>query len=86
MNDHGLGLQYTVNTRCRYLRGSLLSNKTFLLGQEMKITIKKQGRQVIISVIDNNFREYALVKTEQELVDVLENDEDKDRFCKLERN
>ena len=31
-------------------------------------------------MIDNNFREYALVKTEQELVDVLENDEDKDRF------
>ena len=36
-------------------------------------------------MIDNNFREYALVKTEQDLVDVLENDEDKDQFCKLER-
>ena len=86
VGDHGLGLQYTVEHPLSLPTGKLLSNKTFLLGQEMKITIRKtKERQVVISVIDNNFREYALVKTEQDLVDVLENDEDKDRFCKLER-
>ena len=86
VSDHGLGLQYTGEHPLSLPTGKLLSNKTFLLGQEMKISIKKtKERQVIISVIDNNFREYALVKTEQDLVDVLENDEDKDRFCKLER-
>ena len=86
VSDHALGLQYTVEHPLSLPTGKLLSNKTFLLGQEMKITIRKtKERQVVISVIDNNFREYALVKTEQDLVDVLENDEDKDQFCKLER-
>ena len=60
VSDHALGLQYTVEDPLSLPTGKLLSNKTFLLGQEMKITIRKtKERQVLISVIDNNFREYA---------------------------
>jgi tetratricopeptide (TPR) repeat protein len=82
----GRSLQYTEEHPLSLPTGKLLSSKTFLLAQEMKITIRKtKERQVVISVTDNHFREYAIIRSEVEILNVLTDERDKKRFCELER-
>ena len=83
-NDNGL--VYTEEHPLGLPTGMLMSTKTFLLAQDMKLTIRKtKERQIIISVTDNHFREYAIINTEPEILNVLDNESDRKRFCKLER-